>query len=81
MPISTDAIFRDAADHRISWQEALASTVVIDDEGRIIQPTTPDEESRLQEKLHALLPYSKSSQDPLLNEIVRQLRNYKPLTS
>ena len=76
MTISIHEIYRDAADRRISWQEALRMTVVIDDNGNIQQPATEHEKNILQQKVDALRPYAKSVDDPYLNKIVKIMHMY-----
>ena len=44
MPIPSNSIYRDAADFRITWQEALRWTMIIDEEDEIITPASATEE-------------------------------------
>ena len=73
MPISVEEIYRDAADYRITWKEALMMTIVIDDNGQFLPPASDADKTRLEEKAHALKPYIKSTDDPLLKSIAKIL--------
>ena len=73
MTISIHEIFRDAADRRISWQEALRMTIVIDENGQLNQPSSEHEKVALKQKTDALRPYARSLDDPFLNEIAKIL--------
>lgn len=73
MPISIDEIYRDAADYRITWEEALKMTIVIDDKGDFLPPTSDSDKVRLEQKAQALKPYIKSADDPLLQSIAKIL--------
>ena len=73
MTISIHEIYRDAADRRITWQEALRMTIVIDDNGELKQPLTEHEKVAMKVKTDALRPYVRSVDDPYLNEIAKIL--------
>jgi len=73
MPISIDDIYRDAADYRITWEEALKMTIVIDDKGDFLAPTNDSDKVRLQKKAQALRPYIKSTDDPILQSLAKIL--------
>ena len=73
MPISIDEIYRDAADYRITWKEALMMTIVIDDKGQFLPPATDSDKVHMQEKAQALRPYVKNTDDPFLKSIAKIL--------
>lgn len=73
MPISVDEIYRDAADYRITWEEALIMTIIIDDNGHFLPPASEADKARLEEKAQALRPYVMSADDPLLQSIAKIL--------
>ena len=75
MPVSVDQIFRDAADRRITWEEALQMTVLIDENGKVRQPANDLEKRLLDAKVNALRPYVKMLDDPFLTKIAKNFYN------
>ena len=74
MPIPFDQIYRDAADSRISWEEALVGTLVIDDNGDLVAPANDKEKVILHRKAQALHHYSRSVEDNLLKDVIKKLK-------
>ena len=75
MPLSVDQIFRDAADRRITWEEALQMTTLIDEDGHVRQPANAGERRSMDAKVNALRPYVKMLDDPFLLNIAKTLYN------
>lgn len=73
MPISIHEIYRDAADRRITWKEALQMTVVIDENGKVRKPGSESEKNLLEHKAEALRPYIKIANDPFLLDVAKIL--------
>lgn len=73
MPVSIDQIFRDAADRRITWQEALTMTVMIDEDGNLHEPNTDIEKHRLVQKVFVLRHFVKTDNDPTLQKYAKLL--------
>ena len=73
MPVPPEEIYRDAADWRISWQDALQWTRVIDEEGHINQPVSESEKAEMKDKIDSLRNYSKTVNDAFLKEILQKL--------
>jgi hypothetical protein len=73
MPIPTHSIYRDAADFRITWQEALRWTLIIDEDDKIITPASATELEMFKSKVSELRSYSRTVSDNFLKEIVKKL--------
>jgi hypothetical protein len=75
MPIPFDQIYRDASDSRISWQEALEETLIIDDDGEVLLPGNEKQVNDLHNKFASLRHYSITAEDNLLDEVLNRLEN------
>lgn len=73
MPIPFELIYRDAADCRISWQEALFETLVIDHEGEVFVPNDHKQKILLKRKKMVLRNYSVTANDDLLKHFIRKI--------
>ena len=72
MPIPSETYYRDAADSRITWKEALRSTRVLDNKGRINFPQSEKEKQCFEEKVESLRFYSTITKDKFLNKILQR---------
>lgn len=73
MPIPSNSIYRDAADFRITWQEALRWTMIIDEEDELITPASATEKELYKSKVSALRSYSRSVSDDFLQAVLEKL--------
>ncbi len=76
MPVSIHDVYRDAADRRITWEEALRMTIIIDENGNVRKPATDTEKQMFATKVDALRPYVKTLNDPYLLDIAKMLYMY-----
>lgn len=73
MPIPFDQIYRDAADYRITWHEALVGTMVIDSKGDVLLPSNEQQKYDLHRKAKALRHYSIAADNGLLKDVIKRI--------
>jgi len=73
MPIPSETIYRDAADFRITWKEALEWTLIIDEQGDIQLPRSELDKQRFETKLDTLQRYSRITNNTYLRQVLNKI--------
>ena len=73
MPVPPEHLYREAADWRITWEEALQWTRVIDEDGQVRKPVSASEKASMEAKIKTLKRYSKISKDDFLKDVLKKL--------
>jgi len=73
MPVPPEHLYREAADWRITWKEALQWTRVIDEDGQIRKPVSDSEKASMEAKIKTLKTYSRISSNVFLKDLLKKL--------
>ena len=73
MPVPPEEIYREAADWRITWEDALYWTGILDDDGQVHQASSASEKAAMKRKADSLRAYSRIGNNDYLKEILKKL--------